>query len=362
MNFRNFGLAVLFVAFALNGNAQARKTLKEKSLEAAATGFLFSGSYIMQKFEPLNDYMKVVSDSFNFASPLHFADNCMSIGIGYAIKNPVVETELSVDYMRLSTDAINAAGTKSTMVNSAFTYGLGFNFFPVKCLFVGTNLSVSSHKLKSTFSVAGTDGDLAKRLLKDAEDMPFTGLSFGLRAQAGVFIPFSRKKLGSGLRIMPYYDLSTNYDFTKKVSGKKLQAYSGDTKMPGSAYGVKASLVILLRHYEKDSKVPVERQESRKEIAKLENKFSYIWYQVWHMTYPSNIYSIDYATVLSATELTNEEVMSLIKKPKIRIGMTSVKEAIEVCPSNGNCGSIIQSFANKYYPSTGAVDCGTYQH
>lgn len=364
MDYKKAFIAALFLVLTTITVAQQKRTLKEKSLEKAATGFSFSGSYKMQDFGVMNEYMKVISDSFNLASPLHFADNYMSYGIAYDIKNPVVETELSVDYMRVSSTGSNTNGTNATMINSAFTYGLGFNFYPVKFFFVGTTLSVSNHKLKSTITVGAPDIELAGRLLVEPEDRPFSGFSVNMRLQTGIFIPFSRKDMGAGLRIMPYYDLSSKYDFTKKINGAALQTYSGNTKVPGSGFGVKASLVIMFRHYEAGSKVAVELQNKTtdSDIEKPKNKYSYIWCQVWHMTYPSEIYSIDYATVLSPTELTEEEVMSVIKKPHIRIGMTSVLETIEICPNYENCGSLIQSFGNKYYPSSGAVNCGTYQY
>ncbi len=250
-------IVAMFFVLATSTNAQQKKTLKEKSIEKAATGFSFSGSYKMQDFGVINEYMKVISDSFNLSGPLHFADNYRSYGIAYDIKNPVVETELSVDYMRVSTSESHANGTNATMINSAFTYGLGFNFYPVKFFFAGTTLSVSSHKFKSTMSIASQDVELADRLLMEPENNPFAGFSFNIKLQTGIFIPFSRKDMGSGLRIMPYYDLSSKYDFTKKINGKALQSYSGETKVPGSGFGVKASLVIMFRHYEAGSKGPV---------------------------------------------------------------------------------------------------------
>jgi len=248
-------LATVFIFLTTISLAQQTKTLKEKSTQKAAMSITVSGSYKMQDFGLINEYMKVISDSFNLSGPLYFEDNFTSYGVGLGFKNPVVETEISLDYMRVSTTGSNSNGTDATMVNSAFTYGLGFNFYPVKFFFAGTTFSVSNHKLKSTINVGSSDIETANRLLTNPEDNPFAGFSFNLRLQAGLFIPFTRKDLGAGLRIMPFYDLSSKYDFTKKIDGKTLQTYSGDIKVPGSGFGVKASLVIMLKHYEEGGKL-----------------------------------------------------------------------------------------------------------
>ncbi len=213
-----------------------------------------SGLYKMQDFGVINDYMKVISDSLSLAAPLYFADNFTGYGVGIGFKNPVVETEISIDYMQVTANQSNTSGTEVTMKNSAFTYGLGFNFYPAKIFFAGTSFSVSNHKLKSTINLSSTDVETANRLMTDSEDNPFSGFSFNLRLQAGLFIPFTRKDLGAGLRIMPFYDLSGKYDFTKKIDGKALQSYSGNTKVPGSGFGVQASLIIMLRHYDEGGK------------------------------------------------------------------------------------------------------------
>jgi len=102
--------------------------------------------------------------------------------------------------------------------------------------------------------LSSTDVETANRLLTDPEDNPFSGFSFNLRLQGGLFIPFTRKDLGAGLRIMPFYDFSGKYDFTKKIDGKALQSYSGNTKVPGSGFGIQASLIIMLRHYDEGGK------------------------------------------------------------------------------------------------------------
>jgi hypothetical protein len=247
-------LATAFIFLTTISIAQQTKSFKEKSTQQAAMSITVSGSYNMQDFGVINDYMKVISDSFNLTAPLYFGDNYSSYGFGLSFKNPVVETEISVDYMLVTTNQSNSAGTEATMRNSAFTYGLGFNFYPVKFLFAGTTLSVSNHKLKSTIKVGSSDIETANRLLTNPEDNPFAGFSFNLRLQAGLFIPFTRKDLGAGLRIMPFYDISSKYDFTKKIDGKALQTYTGNTKVPGSGFGVKASLVIMLKHYEEGGK------------------------------------------------------------------------------------------------------------
>ncbi len=247
-------LAVVFSFITIISVAQQGKSLKEKSTEMASMSITVSGSYKMQDFGVINDYMKVISDSLSLAAPLYFADNYTSYGVGVGFKNPVVETEISVDYMQVTSSQSNTSGTKATMRNSAFTYGLGFNFYPAKFFFAGTCLSVSNHKLKSTINVGSSDIETADRLLTNPEDNPLGGFSFNVRFQAGLFIPFTRRDLGAGLRIMPFYDLSSKYDFTKKIDGKALQTYSGNTKMPGNGFGFKASLIIMLRHYEKGGK------------------------------------------------------------------------------------------------------------
>lgn len=247
-------LAIVFIFLATISFAQQTKSLKEKSTQKAAMSITFSGSYKMQDFDAMNKYMKVISDSFNLAAPLYFNSNYTSYGFGLGIKNPVVETEISVDFMLATANQSNTAGTEATMRNSAFTYGLGFNFYPAKFFFAGTTFSVSNHKLKSTINVGSSNIETANRLLTNPDDNPFSGFSFNLRLQAGLFIPFTRKDLGAGLRIMPFYDLSSKYDFTKKIDGKTLQTYSGNTKVPGSGFGVKASLVIMLKHYDEGGK------------------------------------------------------------------------------------------------------------
>jgi hypothetical protein len=247
-------LATVFIFLTSILVAQQTKSLKEKSTQQASMSITVSGSFKMQDFGVINDYMKVISDSFNLSAPLYFGDNFNSYGIGLGFKNPVVETEISVDYMQLTTNQSNTTGTEATLRNSAFTYGLGFNFYPAKFFFAGTTLSVSNHKLKSTINVGSSDIEKANRLLTNPEDNPFAGFSFNLRLQAGLFIPFTRRELGAGLRIVPYYDLSSKYDFTKKIDGIVLQSYSGSTKMPGSGFGIKASLVIMLKQYDEGGK------------------------------------------------------------------------------------------------------------
>jgi hypothetical protein len=248
-------LAIVFFFLTTISIAQQTTSLKEKSTQKATMSITVSGSYKMQDFGAINEYMKVISDSFNLTAPLYFSDNYSSYGFGLGFKNPVVETEISVDYMQVTTNQSNSAGTEATMRNSAFTYGLGFNFYPAKFFFAGTTFSVSSHKLKSTINVGSSDIETANRLLTNPEDNPFSGFSCNLRFQAGLFIPFTRKDLGAGLRIMPFYDLSSKYDFTKKIDGKALQSYSGDTKVPGGGLGIKASLVIMLKHYDEGGKL-----------------------------------------------------------------------------------------------------------
>jgi hypothetical protein len=248
-------LLIVFFFVATICIAQQTKSLREKSAQEAAMSITFSGSYKMQDFRVINDYLKVISDSFNLSAPLYFEDNFTSYGFGLGIKNPVVETEISIDYMQVTTNQSNTAGTEATLRNSAFTYGLGFNFYPAKFFFAGTTFSVSSHKLKSTINVGSPDIETANRLLTNPENNPFSGLSFNLRLQAGLFIPFTRKDLGAGLRIMPFYDLSSKYAFTKKIDGKALQTYSGDTKVPGGGFGIKASLVIVMKQYDEGGKM-----------------------------------------------------------------------------------------------------------
>jgi hypothetical protein len=102
--------------------------------------------------------------------------------------------------------------------------------------------------------VGSPDIETANRLLTNPEDNAFSGFSYNLRLQAGLFIPFTRRDLGAGLRIMPFYDLSSKYDFTRKIDGKALQTYPGNTKVPGGGFGVKASLVIMMKHYEESGK------------------------------------------------------------------------------------------------------------
>ena len=247
-------LTIIYFLLSAISVAQQSKSQKEKSTEMASMSITVSGLYKMQDFGVINDYMKVISDSLSLAAPLYFADNYLSYGIGLGFKNPVVETEISVDYMQVTANQSNTAGTEATMRNSAFTYGLGFNFYPAKFFFAGTTFSVSNHKLKSTIDVGSSDIETANRLLTNPLDNPFSGFSFNLRLQAGLFIPFTRKDLGAGLRIMPFYDLSSKYDFTKKIDGQALQTYSGNTKVPGSGFGVKASLVIMLKHYDEGGK------------------------------------------------------------------------------------------------------------
>ncbi|WP_298303608.1 BspA family leucine-rich repeat surface protein [Flavobacterium sp.] len=87
-------------------------------------------------------------------------------------------------------------------------------------------------------------------------------------------------------------------------------------------------------------------------------RVTYVWISITKMSYPTEMYNIDYAEV-NAPEGTPMSVVSdAVKKPKIRIGFTNVEGGVYTCENKG-CSSIINDFAKKYRVS--AVNCGYYK-
>lgn len=237
-----------------------------------AFGFTLSGNYRLQNYDVVNTYAKVFSDVFKTTAPLKFSNTTSdTYGVGISRKGKTSEFELGMDYAKTNIAQSNAAGTKAELTKTGYTLGAMFNFYIRRYFFIGTTLMGSSYSINSAITPMGVVDKFNYDLGFENHKKQSPNINADLRLQAGVYIPFAK---WVGLRIMPYYDLKTKYDFTKNLYGDVLQKYGGDKTQTSLAYGVKASLVIIPKPYK--AKVYTQDQydawEKEREMREIEKK------------------------------------------------------------------------------------------
>ncbi len=84
---------------------------------------------------------------------------------------------------------------------------------------------------------------------------------------------------------------------------------------------------------------------------------TYLWINVNYMSYPVEMYNIDYAIVKAPDGTSDYAITNAVDKPRIRIGFVSKSENVYKCESS-NCGTEVGNEARKYNVS--AVNCGTF--
>lgn len=89
-------------------------------------------------------------------------------------------------------------------------------------------------------------------------------------------------------------------------------------------------------------------------------KIKYLWYQVAHMSYPSDYYNVDYAYVTGPEGLSESQVESVIRKSKFRLGFVVKETRVMKCTNMDECNKQVAEF-NKYY-SVGGTRLGDYEY
>jgi tetratricopeptide (TPR) repeat protein len=84
----------------------------------------------------------------------------------------------------------------------------------------------------------------------------------------------------------------------------------------------------------------------------------YLWYQVAHMSYPSDYYNVDYAYVTGPEGLSESQVESVVKKSKFRLGFVVKETRVMKCTDMEECNKQVAEF-NNYY-SVGGTRLGDY--
>ncbi len=185
-------------------------------------------NYFMPSKPGLANYLIEFSDSLNFASPFSLSRG-QGITLGFTNHKNSFEFNASGDLM-WSHDYQNAGDTiAGTIATTDINLNFGANFFPVRWLFVGGNLSICNGSEK--YKAGNQSSTVLLESQGDGFSNIFNGYSIGAKAQAGFNINVSRKnEFNTYLRLFAFYEYGlTAYDFYKTFE-HRMKNYSGNKK------------------------------------------------------------------------------------------------------------------------------------